>query len=428
MRDKIYDVVIVGSGPSGVHAAYPLIRAGLQVAMIDGGLNSKIALKKTDQLLKIKSNIEIAQSLAKGGLSEIWPGICDYFNKEELTRIGLPINEILKEYPVVSDLIKLKIKPNLDIHGKSILGSHQNVYRLPTAFPYRTSLIVDDFKKFKNFTYIPKQLVLKVNDNIKLIEIQNISVNNLKESSVQAHFLILAAGSINTTRILLRSFNLYNKKVPFLTKSNYMIVCLLPKVLLKKSKTKITHPGQVAISNKDHFIQFYKGNPNSFSKALPFIPLPKSLASFLFRVFAPFLVIADVRFTTLPGKSRFYRLIKTSDGDILEISFQQTNIELQKQKIELSNIKKRLFRCGLIPLKILNGSATYHYAGGVPIKDTPGILSCDSNGKLHQAKRIYIADSSTWRILPAKPPTLTIMANARRVGKHVLKRFKTIND
>src|SRR3990167_5740674 len=130
---NIYDVAIVGSGPSGVHAAYPLIEAGLQVAMIDGGLNSKIALKKTDQLLKIKSNIEIAQSLAKGGLSEIWPGICDYFNKEELTRIGLPINEILKEYPVVSDLIKLKLKPNLDIQGKSILDSHQNVYRLPAA-------------------------------------------------------------------------------------------------------------------------------------------------------------------------------------------------------------------------------------------------------------------------------------------------------
>ena len=421
---SIYDVVIVGSGPSGVHTAYPLVNGGLKVAMIDGGLDSTSSLEKTDQLLKINSNIEVTQSLAKGGLSEIWPGICDYFSKEELIKIGLPINEIIKEYPVVSNLIRLKLKPNLDIQGKSILNSRQDVYQLPLAFPYRTSLIIDEFKKYKNFTYIPNQLVLKVNDNKKLIEIRNLSINNLKASSVQARSLILAAGSINTTRILLRSFSLYNKKVPFLTKGNYMIVCLLPKILLKKVKAKITHPGQIAISDNDHFIQFYKGNPNSFNKALPFIPLPKFLAVVSFKVFAPFLVIADVRFTTLPGKSKFYRLNKTLIGDTLEISFHQTKTELQKQKIEIKNIKNKLISIGLIPFKILKGSVTYHYAGGVPIKDTPGILSCDSNGKLHQAKRIYIADSSTWRILPAKPPTLTIMANARRIGKHVLTKFQ----
>ena len=36
-----FDVVIVGSGPAGVHASYPLVKAGLRVAIIDGGLDSK---------------------------------------------------------------------------------------------------------------------------------------------------------------------------------------------------------------------------------------------------------------------------------------------------------------------------------------------------------------------------------------------------
>ena len=31
------DVVIIGTGPAGVSAAYPLVEAGLQVLMIDGG-------------------------------------------------------------------------------------------------------------------------------------------------------------------------------------------------------------------------------------------------------------------------------------------------------------------------------------------------------------------------------------------------------
>lgn len=419
-KNIIYDVVIVGSGPSGVNAALPLVEKGLKVTMIDGALDSKDdALNQIHQLLKIKSNIEIIQSLVKGGLSEIWPGVCDYFTPEELTKVGLPADEILKEYEEIVDLIKLKLRPPLDIHCKSILDSHQGVYQLPLASSYHTSTVVDELKKFKNFTYIPNQLVLKVKDNQRYVEIQSLSINSPGESSIKAHSLILAAGSINTTRILLRSFNIYNQKLPFLTKGNYMIVCLHPKTLIKKTKT--THSGQVAITNDDYFVQFYKSiSPH---KARPYIPLPKTLTSLMLRIFAPFIIIADVRFTTLPGKKKFYRLKKTSDGDILEIFFQQANSELQNQKLKLRKIKKKLLRLGLIPLKIFKGDATYHYANGVPIQPTPGILSSNSNGKLHQAKRIYIADSSIWCTLPAKPPTLTIMANARRVGKVVLDNY-----
>ncbi len=423
MKSSFFDVVIVGSGPSGVHAAYPLVKAGLRVAIIDGCLENSSTIK-VNQLLKIKSNIEIIQSLAKGGLSEVWPGICDYFTSEELTKIGLPTDEILREYKVIAKLINLNLKPPLDIHVESILDSERNVYQLPQTFSYRTSSVIDDFKKFKNFTYFSNQLVLKVKEKKGYAEIQSYSINNLTESYTKARFIILAAGSINTTRILLRSFNLYNYKTPFLTKRNYAIICLHTKTLIKKAKLKTAHPGQVAISNNDYFIQFYKCNPFSLHKALPYIPLPKTIASLMFAVFTPHLIIADVRFTTLEGKKKFYRLKKASDGDILEIFFHQTNSQLQNQKRKLNKIKKKLLCLGLIPLKTIQGDVTSHYGGGVPNQTTPGMLSTDSNGKLHQAKRIYIADSSIWRALPAKPPTLTIMANASRVGKQVLAKFK----
>ena len=32
-----FDVIIVGSGPAGVSAAFPLLEAGLKVLMVDGG-------------------------------------------------------------------------------------------------------------------------------------------------------------------------------------------------------------------------------------------------------------------------------------------------------------------------------------------------------------------------------------------------------
>lgn len=458
-----FDVVIVGSGPAGVHSAYPLVEAGLRVAVIDGGLDSKrqdgesmdstrsavksnalgllmkgsYAFNKTYQLLKIKSNIDVIQTLAKGGLSEFWHGICDYLTSEELVEMGLPANEIQKEYKEATARINLNLKPRLDLHGKLILENARNqVYRLPVAYSYRTSSIVEDLKRRKNFTYIPGQLVFKVRDKTRYVEIESLSIEKLIKSSVRARYLILAAGSVNTTRILLRSFDLFDYKTTFLTKSHYMVVCLHPRTLINNKETKIINPGQVAFASNaadqrlGAFVQVYKCNPLMFDNTLAYIPLPKPVASLFLSLFIHSLVIADVRFPAFETQEKYCRLKKGEgqNGDILEIFFHQTKSELRNYKIELKKVSQTLKSFGLFPLKTVSDPVTSHYGGGVPFHNEPRKLSADINSKLHQAKRIYIADSSTWRALPAKPLALTIMVNASRVGKIVLRKFNTENN
>lgn len=417
---NFYDVIIVGSGPAGVSAAYPLVKKGLKVAIIDGGLQGSPVdvFQKTNQILKIKSNIKINQSLAKGGLSEVWPGICDYFTKDEITKMGLPANEVFAQYKEIANLINLR-PSKIDINCKLLLESSKNVYRLLVAQSCRTSLVIDEFKKFKNFEFIQNQVVKSIKDKKTFAEVENISINEGLKSSFKAKIVILAAGSLNTVKILLKSFNLYNYKVPFLTKCNYMFVCLQPKTFIKARNNKAMI-SQVAISEADYFIQFYKCSKRAFEKVNSYVHLPKQLGYLLFKIIAPFLVIADVRFTTPENPVRFLRLKK---GDILEVYFHQTKGELENHKLYLRRIKKRLFGLGLIPFKMLYGDVTSHYANGVPTQEKETKLSADQNGKLSGSKSIYIADSSTWRSLPGKPHTFTIMANALRIGKHILEKF-----
>lgn len=445
-----FDVVVVGSGPAGVHAAYPLVKAGLHIAIVDAGLDGKkienaLATKhksnphdllaksgyvfnKTYELLKVKSNTDIIQSLAKGGLSEIWHGVCDFFTPQELETIGLPKDEIQKEYQEIARRINLKLRPLLDLHGKFILKKAKNkVYRLPVVYSYRTSSVVEELKKHKNFTYIPNQLVVNVQDKNKYVEMENISIEGKERIFIRSRYLILAAGALNTTRILLRSFKLYSHKVPFLTKGHIMFVCLHPRTLIKQSKNN--NFGQVSlVCNKvknglnSFFVQFYRCNPQSKNLALQYIPLPKQLASLLFSIIAPYLVIVDIRFPTFESNKSFCRL-KNTKQEILEISSPKITNVIKKHKKELEIISKEIRALGLIPLKTITSDVTSHYGGGVPFSPKPNKLSTDFNGKLHQTKRIYIADSSTWKALPAKPPTLTIMANASRVGKTVLNKF-----
>lgn len=460
-KKSYYDVVVVGSGPAGVNAAYPLVQAGLKVAIVDGGLesgdrqNSKslthhikkvsnpydllmktgYVFTKTYQLLKVQGNIDIVQSLAKGGLSEIWHGMCDYFTPDELAKIGLPIKEMEKEYAQTAKRSGVSSSHALDFHCQTLADKGGNrVYKLPLLYPYRTSSVIDTLERYKNFTYIPKNLVLRVKETLGNTETETISVEGRNKSLIQSQYLILAAGAVNTTRILLQSFRLYNYKVPFLTKGHTMVVCFHPRTLWSLDKSSLSNLGQVALTCDSqekgldaYFVQFYRCNPFASEMALQYIPLPKPLARFLFSLISPFLVIADIRFPTFKSNSKYCLLKKGKDSSsagTLEVFLKYTDEEQAQHKAQLKKIMGKLWLLGLIPFKKVNGDITSHYAGGVPVGEYTEKLSSEPTGKLHQGKRIYVADSASWKALPGKPPTLTIMANASRVGKNVLRKLR----
>lgn len=364
-NQPLYDVIIVGSGPAGVHAAHPLIEAGLKVAIVDAGKEG----------LKIKSNIKIVQRFGKGGLSKVWPGICDFFNKKELEVAGLPTTKIQKEYAEISHRLGLK-RP----------VTRRGLYSLPVLNNYRTASIVDSYKKFKNFTYLPNHLVIKIKDYPGKVEVRT------KSNEIYGKYVILAAGSINTTRIVLQSFKL--PIAQFLTKPNYIFVCLNFGKKFKGSQPGFLNRSASESSHERFFIQFYRPYSASFLRSMIFGGL----------------IAADIRFPAFPSNNKYSRL----DKGVYKIHFENTTKEELVQNKQISKIKKLLPSLGLLPLKLLKNRTSSHYAGGVGV---------DSEGKLLGRQRIYIADSAGWKALPAKPITLTIMANARRVGKNVLKKY-----
>lgn len=423
-----FDVVIVGSGPAGVAAAYPLVKKGFKVAIVDAGPTNP---------LPIQSKFEIIQKLGKGGLSQLWSGVCDYYSNEELKAIGLPPTEMRKEYKEIVNNLASKRTTTLDHHDHLILKSAKknhletHVYQA-LAFLYNSGESVDKLKKYKNFTYIDNQLVQTVHDQKTHVDIHSISINTSQPKTTRASFVIMSAGSLNTTRILLRTFNLFNYRSPFLTKVNYATVCLHLKTLFKRNGDYKERLGHLVISTDkkytkldSFFVHLYPYNPKKIEHALAYIPLPKPIAKTLLAIVGNSLVIADIRFPASLSKNKFCVLKKTESGDLLEIVCKESKSEQKHQENELRSIKNQLQTLGLLPLKTFKGYTTSHYAGGLSFQK-PGKLSIDANGKLNQARRIYIADASTWQALPAKPPTLTIMANAARVAKKVARNLSVL--
>ena len=99
------------------------------------------------------------------------------------------------------------------------------------------------------------------------------------------------------------------------------------------------------------------------------------------------------------------------------------HIEAQPHRFELGEIGEllRLLR----PLGLWSHPAliqqpatglAIHYAGTLPMRDSPGPYQCDATGRLYGSSRVYIADSASFTTLSAKNMSLGMMANAMRIA------------
>jgi choline dehydrogenase-like flavoprotein len=71
----------------------------------------------------------------------------------------------------------------------------------------------------------------------------------------------------------------------------------------------------------------------------------------------------------------------------------------------------------------MNIAATAHQAGAARFGTDPATSVFDVHCKTHEVDDLYLVDSSSFVSIGAVNPTLTIIANALRVGDHVLGRL-----
>jgi len=73
--------------------------------------------------------------------------------------------------------------------------------------------------------------------------------------------------------------------------------------------------------------------------------------------------------------------------------------------------------------KTLDAAATAHQAGTARFGTAPSTSVLDVNCRAHDLDNLYVADSSFMPSIGAVNPTLTIIANALRVGDHIAERI-----
>jgi choline dehydrogenase-like flavoprotein len=75
--------------------------------------------------------------------------------------------------------------------------------------------------------------------------------------------------------------------------------------------------------------------------------------------------------------------------------------------------------------KAFDAAATAHQAGTARLGTDPATSVLDVHCQAHDLDNLYVVDSSFMPSVGAVNPTLTIIANALRVGDHIVGRLGT---
>jgi len=156
------------------------------------------------------------------------------------------------------------------------------------------------------------------------------------------------------------------------------------------------------------------------------VPLAVSDAWRLLRYAMPALTIAGLHHPERGEHAGTLRLTPASSptGDALESRYPVTPVRAQALQERTRAFRWALRRLGAWPLQTvsLKRGASIHYAGTLPFTEREAPLTLQPDGRLGATKHVYVADASGFRFLPAKGPTLSLMAFADVVARGWLDR------
>jgi len=232
--------------------------------------------------------------------------------------------------------------------------------------------------------------------------------------------LVLAAGTLNTARILLASRHDHSTRLPLLDNP----VTLLPFI----DVGRIGHPlrpksflGAELILVLESPLTFLPIQGSIYNLMGPFrtdlvreFPLSFSGNLAAARYLAPAMLMLQLFFPDDATRAGHVQLLPSGGLHISRIS--------PRLPSAVHTVVQALRAMGyatssLLARHLLAGSSI-HYAGTIPARLQPlGPFETDRDCRLPWAPRVYIADASTFPILPAKNHTLMMMANALRIGR-----------
>lgn len=515
-----FDVIVVGSGPAGVSAAFPLVEAGLRVLIVDGGKQSVVlppeegflsarstdarqwkwmigedfhALKMRDAVSpklrvpsqayafdgfgsgnKIEGEEFIAVgSLAKGGLSNAWGCGVARFSAADLEEFPFSASAMVESYAKISRRIGISGKSDDDLadyfglnefaqspismdelhahlfhrYAKRRLKLHSQGFKLGRSRVAALSVDHSDrqacdlsgnclwgcsrrslysavhdlpaLREHANFSELSGFVVDGLTRKDGCWTVAGQVVSSEERRYLVANQIVLAAGTLATTRIVLKALD-HRRPTPLLSSPTAAFLLWLPK-LLGAPRAPGFGLGQLSFTLRlrdgiNAFGSTFATTGIPISEFVRYIPMGRRYGIDLLRGLLSSCVVGNC---FLPGHLTKAEVRLRENGSLVVSGRYSDGVGPLMDEAR-KKLRKAYLSMGAL---LLPGSFTVgrpggdiHYAATLPMRDKPVRGETSSLGEVKGLDGVYVVDGACLPILPAKSHTLTIMANADRIG------------
>jgi hypothetical protein len=416
----------------------------------------------------------VGMSLARGGLGAGWSAGVFPFTDDELRDMGLSVAAMQPHYDAVAERIGVcgpgedlerffpmspTVMPALDVdvNAETILTRYarkradlnakgfymgrprlavctrQHRGRGPHGYldleywadmdrsVYRPQWTLDELLQAPSFTYLNRRIVQTFREDGDRVTVDVAREDGVIETHV-ARALVLAAGTFGTARIVLRSLDRYETRIPMVCNA-YAYVPMLNLGMLRRAPrdrryslaqltAMVELPGRVLQS------QVFSYRSLLTFKLMKEAPIAYREARKILQLLMPTFAILGIHHEDRPRAEK-YCVLHRGAPDRLEVGYGQSADEEEMQHADERLLLGFMRKLGCVPLKTIRPGhgASLHYGGTFPIvpeSDDP--LTCDRASRLRATRAVYLADGSIFPWLPPKGLTFNIMANADRVG------------
>jgi len=295
-----------------------------------------------------------------------------------------------------------------------------------TANPsiYTPAITLERLIRRANIRYLPGWMVERFSASGEKVEIQARSLEDKSPRTFRGRHLLLAAGAINSGRIVLRSFDDTRTRLPILDNPVSFIPFVNMAAIGSATDMAGYEGGQlILIYEGPRFPKRVQGSMYSIISPLRsdlFFNFPFSLQGnlALMRNIIPAMTVLQLFYPDSPRNGNFLQL---RENNRLKIQYR----EVPRLGALESLLIRRFLSMGFVSLPQLvqfpKPGNSIHYAGTIPMERRGLPYHTDRHGRLNRSPRVRLIDGSVFPSLPAKNLTFTLMANAMRVARD-LKR------
>jgi choline dehydrogenase-like flavoprotein len=298
---------------------------------------------------------------------------------------------------------------------------------------YRPKYTIEELSNRPNFRYVRDALVERFEEASDRVTVGYRNVIDGKVQALSARSLLLAANPLNSARIALRSARSIGTRQPLLCNSYHYIpavnLAMLGRVAADRRHSLAQLAGSFTPAHRvdEHvMLAFYSYRSLMHFRLVREMPLPPSIGLLVSRVLMNALTIVGVHH---PERATPDKWIRLAADDVLEAGYRLGASEKADIASDLRGVLSalRALRCAPLSAIATPPGSSIHYGGTIPMaRDAADpAITCSPDGRLIGSARVFVADSSSWRYLPAKGPTFTMMANGRRVARFAARALRS---